>query len=295
MYYRGLRPPITDVGTVYICLPDAFMGLLSCIVQAEMLKYAKVPFVGSSTMAQYKQQTPGRDTPEFMTTRWTLVLAAADMQAGTSARRALEELAQTYWFPLYAYARQLGKSAVESEDLTQAFFARMIEKNTLSTADRTKGKFRSFLLASFRNFIINEYEKESTLKRGYSITIHFDVTDAENQYNQSPTDALSPERVFEQRWAWTVLDQVLVRLREHYVSSGQVSLFDALKGSLAASPEEVSSAQIAKQLGITENAVDVATHRLRKRYREMVRAEIAQTVADPSLVDEEIQYLLSCL
>lgn len=234
-------------------------------------------------------------SPEFAATRWSIVVAAADLQSADRAREALSELAQAYWFPLYAYLRRQGKTAAEAEDLTQAFFTKLIEKNTLSSADRTKGKFRSFLLTTFRNFVINEYEKNSAQKRGGGNIISLDPTDAEDRYHQEPANTLSPERVYEQRWAWAVLDRAVAKLRKQYEERNQAALFDALKNSLIAAPQSDSNAEIAQSLGMSVDALNVAVHRLRKRYRDLARAEIAQTVADPSLIDEEIQYLLSRL
>ena len=177
------------------------------------------------------------NSPQFADTRWSIVLAAGDLQAGSRARHALAELAQVYWFPLYAYLRRQGKSAAESEDLTQAFFARLIEKNAIGTADRTKGKFRTFLLTAFQNFVISEYHKDMTLKRGGGKILHLDALAAENRYYQEPASELSPERVYEQRWAWAVLDQVLAKLRAQYRKRGQGALFDAIQTSILPAPE----------------------------------------------------------
>ncbi len=217
------------------------------------------------------------------------------MQAGTQARRALDELAQMYWFPLYAYSRQQGKTADEAEDLTQTFFARLIEKNTLRDVRQEKGRFRSFLLTSFKNFVINEYKKTQALKRGGGRVVYLDAMDAEHRYQQEPVTDHSPERVYEQRWAWTVLDQVMLRLRAQYEKRGQGALFDAIKGSLQGPSDSENNAIIANHLGVTVGAIGVAMHRLRQRYRDMICEEIAQTVADPSLIDDELRYLFSRL
>lgn len=234
-------------------------------------------------------------SPEFAATRWTMVLTAGDRSAGSRAHEALAQLAQAYWFPLYAYLRRQGRSAADAEDLTQAFFARLIEKNTLSAADRTKGKFRTFLLTSFQNFVISEYHKGAALKRGGGNVLNLDAMDAETRYHQEPASSLSPEKVYEQRWAWAVLDQVLAKLRLQYQQRGLGEEFDVLKTALVPSSQPADNAKMAEQLGLSIDTLNVAIHRMRRRYRDLVRAEIAQTVADPSLIDEEIQYLLACL
>jgi RNA polymerase sigma-70 factor (ECF subfamily) len=225
-----------------------------------------------------------------------MVLAAANLHADTHSQRALAELAQLYWFPLYAYIRRQGHPPAQAEDLTQDFFARLLEKKTLASIDRTKGKFRSFLLASLQNFLHNEHDKTHAHKRGGGQqTIPLDALTAESRYALEPADTLTPERVFERRWAWAVLDQVLHRLEQHYAAKGQQPLFDALKPSLTARLDTATYAQRAAELGMAEGALLVAAHRLRRRYRDLLRDEIAHTVADPALIDEEIRYLLNCL
>ncbi len=240
---------------------------------------------------------PGAEqSSEFAATRWSVVIAAADNQDESRARRALSELAGIYWFPLYAYLRRQGHSATEAEDLTQAFFTRIIEKKLLTSADSNKGKFRSFLLASLKNFTINENDKSRTQKRGgQHHIIMIDQLSAEARYHSEPADMLSPERVYEQRWAWAVLDQVMVNLRERYRQRGEEKLFDALKGTLTTTADTSSYSQIADDFDMSVQALTVAVHRLRKRFRDTLRSEIAQTVSDESLIEDEIQYLLSCL
>jgi len=208
----------------------------------------------------------------------------------------LAELAQAYWVPLYAFIRRQGHDRAQAEDLAQEFFARLLEKNTLESVDRGKGKFRSFLLASVKNFLANEWDKSQTLKRGGGRTaIALDGLDAEARYALEPADDLTAERLFERRWAVAVLDLCLARLNKEYAGRGDAGTFEALKGSLTATVDAPAHADVARRLGMTEGAVKVAAHRLRKRYREILRDEIAQTVASPDLVDEEIRYLLSCL
>ena len=232
----------------------------------------------------------------FAVTRWTVVLAAADEQSGTRRRRALEELAQSYWFPLYAYIRRQGHNAPEAEDLTQEFFARLLEKKSLTAVDRDKGKFRSFLLASVKNFLANEWDKSQSLKRGGGQPlVALDAMDAETRYRLEPADDLTPERHYERRWALAVLDQVAARLRQEYLDRENGPLFEVLKDCLGAGGAAQDRAELARRLGMSEGAARVAIHRLRKRYRELLRDEISQTVATPELVDEEIRYLLDCL
>ena len=232
----------------------------------------------------------------FAPTRWTIVLAAAEGQSATHARRALEELAQTYWFPLYAYIRRVGHRSPEAEDLTQEFFAHLIEKQSLASADRTKGRFRSFLLTSVKNFLANEWDKTHAKKRGGGARlISLDALDAEARYTIEPVDNMTPERIFEQRWARAILDRVLARLRQRYEQKHRARLFDVLKSALVSHGDETSHAAMATQLEMSSSALAVAVHRLRRRYRDLLRDEIAQTVASPELVEEEINYLLHCL
>jgi RNA polymerase sigma factor (sigma-70 family) len=232
----------------------------------------------------------------FAVTRWTVVLAAADERSGTQRQRALGELAQVYWFPLYSYIRRWGHNAPEAEDLTQEFFARLLEKKSLTAVDRDKGKFRSFLLASVKNFLANEWDKSQSQKRGGGRPlVALDAMDAETRYRLEPADELTPERLFERHWALAVLAQVLARLRQEYLDRGHGGLFEAVKGCLTGSAKVSSHAETARRLGMTEGAVKMATLRLRKRYRKLLREEIAETVASPELVDEEIRFLLDCL
>jgi RNA polymerase sigma-70 factor (ECF subfamily) len=225
-----------------------------------------------------------------------MVLAAADEQPGTKSRRALEELARAYWYPLYAYIRRQGHQAAEAEDLTQEFFARLLEKHYLACVDRAKGKFRAFLLASVKHFLANEWDKQHAQKRGGGVRIiALDAQEAEARYAVEPADGRTPERLFERRWALAVLDQVLLRLRGQYHAKGQTQLFEALKCALTAGGGAPPYAELAQKLGMTPNALMVAAHRLRRQYREMLWQEIAQTVAAPELIDDEIGYLMNCL
>jgi DNA-directed RNA polymerase specialized sigma24 family protein len=233
--------------------------------------------------------------PGFAETRWSIVAAARDAGAGSSYRRAMEELARSYWPPLYAYLRRHGQSPEQAEDLTQAFFARLIEKNDLSAVDAAKGKFRSFVLAALKHFVANEHDKERAQKRGGGVrTVSLDIGVADSECGFDPVDPSTPEQVFNRQWALAVLNMVVDRLRGEYVQRDQLPLFESLHGTLTG---EVTAgyATLAGRLGTTEGALQVAAHRMRKRYRQLLREEVAQTVSDPSLVDDELRDLLKCL
>lgn len=239
-----------------------------------------------------------RSHARFAPTRWSLIASATSGAADTAARnRAWGELARQYWFPAYAFFRRQGQSPESAEDLTQDFFAHLIEKSVLAHLDRARGRFRSFLLAALKNFLLHDLERLSARKRGGGLRqIALDAQSAEARYALEPADhRLTPEKIFEQRWAWSLLEHVLERLRARYESQGQADLFAALRPALQQRPAPGEYAAVARQFGLTEGAVVVAAHRLRRRYRELLRDEIAQTVASPDLVDEEIQYLLGCL
>ena len=232
---------------------------------------------------------------QFAATRWSVVLAAGEA-TGSQRRQALEELARVYWFPLYSFIRRRGHEAAEAEDLTQGFFAHLLEKNALAKVDRDLGKFRSFLLASLQNYMSDEWDKSRRLKRGGGQkVVALDALDAEGRYHAGQADEMSPERLFAQRWALTVLEQVMGRLQREYAGRGQAGLFEALKGCIAGSAEVLSRAEIARQLSMTEGAVKMAAHRMRRQYREILRDEIGQTVANPEMIDEEIRFLMDSL
>ena len=221
------------------------------------------------------------------------------MQAGTDspqAHQALETLCGNYWYPLYAYVRRQGHSAHDAQDLTQAFFARLLEKNYLADVQREKGRFRSFLLASLKHFLANEWDREQALKRGGGKRlIALDEDSAESRYKLEPKDEVSADKIYERRWALTLLDQVLAKLRGEFEKDGKLEQFETLKQYLSAGRTSVSYAQAADKLGMNEGAIKVAVHRLRKRYRELLRAEIAQTVATASEIEAEIRYLFTAL
>lgn len=246
-------------------------------------------------MATSRTPTSAADRgSRFAATRWSVVLAAGNGRASSAARRAMGDLARMYWFPLYAYLRRKGNTQPQAEDLVQGFFTRLLEKDALLTVDRTRGKFRSFLLASLNNYLANEWDRSRAAKRGGGKLFSLDALDAEARYAAEPVDEMTPQRVFERRWALAVLEQVLLRLKEEYTRRGQGKTFAALEHLLAGG-EAARYRQVAQRLGMTEGAVKVAGHRLRRRYRQLLREEIAQTVGDPALVDEEIRQLLASL
>ena len=246
-------------------------------------------------MSHHPASSTHVDGSQFAATRWSVVIAAGG-EAGVQRRRALEELARAYWVPLYAFIRRRGVGAAEAEDLAQGFFAQLLEKNSLARVDRELGKFRSFLLASLKNFMADEWDKGRRQKRGGGVKlVAIDTVDAEERYGESPADDMTPERVFAQRWALAVLEQVMVRLRQAYQERGQGALFEALRGSIAGSAESQSYAEIAGRLSMTEGAVKMAAHRLRGEYRKVLREEIGETVSDPAMIDEEIKFLMDSL
>lgn len=220
------------------------------------------------------------------------MLAAREDQFG-GGHTALETLCRAYWYPLYAYVRRKGHDPHEAQDLTQGFFERFLSRNFLQSVDAGKGKFRSFLLASLNHYLANEWDRKQTQKRGgRNEIISLDAELAENRYDREPAHELSPEKLFERRWAHTVLDLVLQRLRADFDVAGQVKRFDALKGFLLDERGSVPFAEAAKELGMQEAAVKSAVHRMRKRFRELFREEIANTVATPAEIDEEIRHLI---
>ncbi|MBN1555829.1 MAG: sigma-70 family RNA polymerase sigma factor [Phycisphaerae bacterium] len=232
----------------------------------------------------------------FAATRWSVVLAAGGETDATDTRRALEELMRAYWFPLYVFLRRRGESAQQAEDLVQGFLTRMLEKRDLSAVDRAKGKFRSFLLASLKHYLANEYDKARAKKRGGGVeVVALDSLQAEARYAVEPSDDMTPERLFDRRWALEVLEQVLRRLEEEYADSGKARLFETIKECLTPQRSRLTHADYAQRLGMSPGALKVAVHRMRKRYRQLLHDEIAQTVESPDQVEEEIQYLQKSL
>jgi RNA polymerase sigma-70 factor (ECF subfamily) len=227
----------------------------------------------------------------FATTHWTVVLAAGKRSTPQSDQ-ALEELCRTYWFPLYAYVRRRGYSKEDAEDLTQTFFARFLEKNYLAGLSAGRGRFRAFLLASLKHFLANEWDKSQRQKRGGGVTpLSLDWQTADTQFQIAATAEPSPEKAFDREWALALLGKVITRLQTECEAEGRGQQFAELKIFLTAGKGALSHAEAAKGLGLAEGAVRVTVHRLRKRYRQLLRDEISQTLSDPAQVDEEMRAL----
>jgi RNA polymerase sigma factor (sigma-70 family) len=246
-------------------------------------------------MAPPTSSESGPEPARFVTTHWSLVVAAGDRDS-QQARQALAELCAVYWHPLYAYVRRLGYDVNEAQDLAQEFFTRLLEKDYLRTVDRERGKFRTFLLTSFRHFLANEYDRATAQKRGGGRSVlSLDFRDTEQRNSLEPSHALTAEKLYERRWALALLEQALARLRGEFTVNGRGPLFDALKVFLTGEKAAVSHDQLARQLSMTVGAITVAVHRLRQRYREVLREEIGRTVDDPAEIDGEIRDLFAAL
>ena len=231
----------------------------------------------------------------FTTTHWSLILNAQDTSS-PMAQAALEKLCRTYWYPLYVYVRRQGEDGEAAKDLTQGFFARLLEKKYLAQVAREKGKFRSFLLAALKHFLADERDKARAQKRGGGQSfVSLDDSEGEERYRLEPVDAMDAEKLFERRWALTLLEQARARLREEYLEGGKSSLYERLKAFEAGDRDAPSYAEVAFELGLTESAVKSAVFRLRQRYRELVREQVACTVASPEEVDGEIRHLISVI
>ena len=227
----------------------------------------------------------------FATTQWTVVLAAGQ-RATPQSDRALEELCRAYWFPLYAYVRRRGHTKEDAEDLTQAFFARFLERNYLAGLSAERGRFRAFLLAALKHFLANEWDKSQCQKRGGNIThLSLDWQTADTKFQVAATNEPSPDKAFDREWAVTLLAKVIEQLQKECEAEGRAKLFEQLKIFLTVGKGELSHAEAAHKLGMDETAVRVTVHRLRKRYRQLLRDEIAQTLADTADVDEEMRAL----
>jgi RNA polymerase sigma factor (sigma-70 family) len=231
----------------------------------------------------------------FATTHWSVVLAAGQSD-DAGARAALEKLCRAYWYPLYVYVRRQGHDEESAKDLTQAFFARLLEKDYLAQADRERGRFRTFLLGALKHFLADEWDKAQTLKRGGGMTflsLHDDT--AEERYRLEPVDDSSPDKLFDRRWALSILDQAVRRLGKEYRESGKGELFEQLQGFLSGALETSNHAQAAARLGMTENTLKSYVRRLRQRNREIVREVIAETVATAGQIEEELRDLSAAL
>lgn len=238
-------------------------------------------------MSQTIHTLPGPS--DFPTTRWTLVVAAGEPQR-KEARSALVSLCENYWYPLYAYLRRRGYPADQAQDLTQEFFMRLLEGRYLDRADREKGRFRSFLLTSLKFFVADEEDRRRAVKRGGGTVVSLEFSSGEERYQREPAHDETPERIFERRWALSVLDRVVERLRSEFVHHGRPEHFERLKVFLLGQAD-APYVVLAREMNTSEGALKVAIHRLRKRYRELFRQEIADTVADPAEVESELRYL----
>ena len=229
----------------------------------------------------------------FATTRWSMVLAAAGGAPGEQADRALAELCAGYWYPLYAYVRRRGYDAEDARDLTQAFFARLLERRGLASADPARGRFRSFLLTAMKNFLASEWRRQAAGKRGGGAAIvSIDAADAEQRYRSEPADTRTPEALYERRWALAVLERAVGDVRRGYARRGETEQFDALKAYLGVDAAAVPYGDLARRLGRSEPALRTALSRLRARWRTRVRQLVAETVQDGRLVDDELRDLL---
>ena len=233
--------------------------------------------------------------PIFATTHWSAVVQAG-RPASPEAAEALEELCRTYWYPLYAYVRRLGFDVPSAQDLTQEFFARLLEKNYLSVADRRRGKFRWFLLTAFKCFLANEWDRARTLKRGGGKQpLSYDAMTPEERYRLEPTDTLTADQIFDRRWALELLDRARRLLREEYAAADKASRFASLELYLPGGQPSSTQAELAQSLGTTENALKQEVHRMKRRFGELLREEVACTVAHPDEVAEELRYLIDVI
>jgi RNA polymerase sigma-70 factor (ECF subfamily) len=231
----------------------------------------------------------------FVTTHWSVVLAAGRSDT-THSRDALGRLCQTYWYPLYAYVRRRGHSAHDAQDLTQSFFAYLLEKQSIASADPQRGRCRSFILTAMNNFLGQEWEKSRAQKRGGgSEVFSLDLAQAEQRYDLEPATSETPDKDFDKKWALALLESVMLQLEAEYKRDNKSDLFNALKQTLTGSRESQPYADLAQTLDMTEAAIKVTVHRLRKRYRGLLQAEIANTVSSADEVKEEMRHLFTAL
>jgi RNA polymerase sigma-70 factor (ECF subfamily) len=244
-------------------------------------------------MNQREGARPGGSS--FETTQWSLVIAAGQSRTAET-EQALAALCERYWQPLYAYIRRQGYPADRAQDLTQEFFCRLLEKNYVHDAHRERGRFRTFLLTSLKHFLANEWNRAHAQKRGgHASILSLDFSHAEDRPGYEPSHDMTPERLYERNWALTVLERALARLRDEYAAAGKAQLFEHLKSALTGDQPQIPHEDLGQRLGISEGAVKVAIHRLRKRYRALLRDEVAQTVQDGDSIEDEIRYLLAVL
>ena len=249
----------------------------------------------SSPATDENAAQPGSGSPVFVTTRWSVVVSA-QRKDSPEATLALEHLCQAYWYPLYAHVRRAGHAPADAEDLTQSFFARLLARDWLDVADRERGRFRSFLLGALKHFLANEWDRAKAQKRGGHLQIvSLDAPGGEDRLQHEPVAGGSLDQEFDRRWALALLDTVLARLEREYTESGKARLFQRLKGALGGDRSDVAYDHLSRELAQSEGAVRVAVHRLRQRYRELLRDEIGQTVSTPGDVEEELRHLFAAL
>ncbi len=230
---------------------------------------------------------------EFHTTRWSLVLAAQHAGESSHAHKAMSELCRDYWYPLYAFVRRRGHAPHDAQDLTQAFFTSLLETNA-TAADPKRGRFRSYLLGALKHFLANDFHRANAQKRGGGQQfVEWDALDAESRYALEPAEQTDADALYDRRWALDLLDRAMKRLRAEFAAKNDEVAFDALKGTLSGS--DSSREEMAKKLGMTDGALKVAVHRLRQRYREVLRAEIAETVDASADVEDEMRHLVAVL
>lgn len=247
------------------------------------------------TASGHEQSSTPANRQWFTTTHWSVVLAAGN-NASAFANEALEHLCQCYWYPLYAYVRRRGYNPEDAQDLTQEFFARLLEKHSLADVDRAKGKFRSFLLASLNHFLANEWDRANAAKRGGGQPlISWDEEDAEIKYARESAPDHSPEQIFERQWALAVMERGLARLRSEFAASGKQRQFELLETFLATETSDGAYDPVAARLDVPVGTVGVMVYRMRQRYRDLVRAELANTVANPADLADEMRALLGAL
>jgi RNA polymerase sigma factor (sigma-70 family) len=240
------------------------------------------------------ERSAGAHGGAFVTTQWSVVLAAQG--SSPAAEEALEKLCRTYWRPIYSFVRREGRTVEDAQDVTQGFFARLLERRDFDAVRREKGRLRSYLLVSLKHFLTNERQRAMSIKGGGGIPlISLDEVLTRERNDPEPADALTADRIYERRWALTVLERVLAELGREYEAAGNAGLFDRFKELLADESREVSQANVASEMGMSENAVKQAYHRFRHRYRDLLREEIAQTVTVPGDVDDELRHLIGVL
>ena len=249
----------------------------------------------NKNMSSDQQLKPFSGKKEFATTRWTMVCAVGGENTQEAAS-ALQELCQTYWYPLYSFVRSKGLAAEEAADVTQAFFADLLKREDLKRVDPEKGKFRSFLLAAIKHFLLNHWDKQKAQKRGGGKSpLALDFSAADSRFRLEPAHSATPETIYQRQWAQTLLERVQNRHRKEFEERGQSHRYERLHLFLAGKNAEETLAAAAKQLSMSEVAVKVAVHRMRQRFGELLRMEIAQTVSEPGEIDEEIQQLFELL